>query len=163
MILDGVKKLKVQKSSVVLDKFKKMIEIVNTVAVVLKKGRSECVYQRAIAQELQELGIQHVCEETMPIFYKDKFVGNERADIVLYSYIDMIIELKAISTTLKSEHFFQTISYMRQKKYRYGMLVNYSQSFTRGVEVWFIQVVGDKAYKIDPLDFSLVYLHDYSY
>ena len=140
-----------------------LVNIVKTVGSILKKGRSECVYQNAILHELQLRGIQYTSEESLPLLYKNSFIGLTRADILLYSWFKIIIELKATTTELLHYQLFQTIGYMRQKGYCYGMLVNFNQSFGGQIEIWFIMLIDDKPYKINPKDFSYVSLKDYSF
>lgn len=145
------------------DKMLELVKMVTTVGALLKKGRSECVYQNAILRELQLRGIQHTSEESLPLTYKGAFIGLTRADILLYSWFQIVIELKATTTELFHYQFFQTIGYMRQKGYCYGMLVNFNQSFTGKIEIWFIMLIDDKPYKLNPADFSYVALRDYNF
>lgn len=45
--------------------------------------------------ELQSRNIQYTEEETIPIIYNDRVVGQERLDIILNNWFELIIELKA--------------------------------------------------------------------
>lgn len=108
------------------------------VAKGLMKGRTENVYQSALAVELQNDGIRYSTEETIPIIYRGVAVGYERLDIALISWLNIIIELKATSTDIKYEHYFQVLNYMRYKQYKYGVVINYCQTNTKGVQLTFV-------------------------
>ena len=146
-----------------LHKMNELVEMFKEVASVLKKGRTETVYQNAITVELQERGIQYTEEETMPIYYKGKYVGQERLDIVLHTWLQVIIELKATATEIKSDNLWQVISYMRYKKYTKGVVVNYNQSPNKQLSYTFVLIQEDKPYIYDIETSSLTELTDYAY
>jgi GxxExxY protein len=146
-----------------LHKMNELIEIFQEVAGALKKGRTETVYQNAITVELQERGIQYTEEETMPIYYKGKFVGQERLDIVLHTWLQIIIELKATTTDIKSDNLWQVISYMRYKKYTKGVVVNYNQSPNKQLSYTFVLLQEDRPYIYDLETSTLTELTDYAY
>ena len=146
-----------------LHKMNELVEMFKEVASVLKKGRTETVYQNAITVELQERGIQYTEEETMPIYYKGKYVGQERLDIVLHTWLQIIIELKATATEIKSDNLWQVISYMRYKKYTKGVVVNYNQSPNKQLSYTFVLIQEDKPYIYDMETSSLTELTDYAY
>ena len=89
-----------------IEKMKTIVEILHEVASILKKGRTECVYQNAILHELQDRNIHYTKEETIPILYKGKYVGQERLDIIIHVWLDIILELKAVATDIKPEHYW---------------------------------------------------------
>jgi len=146
-----------------LHKINELIEMFKEVASVLKKGRTETVYQNAITVELQERGIQYTEEETMPIYYKGKYVGQERLDIVLHTWLQIIIELKATSTEIKSDNLWQVISYMRYKKYTKGVVVNYNQSPNKDLTYSVVLLQEDRPYIYDLETGALTELTDYAY
>ena len=146
-----------------LEKVNEILLIFKEVARILKKGRTETVYQNAIAVELQQRGIQYTEEETMPIYYKGKFVGQERLDIVLHNWLQIIIELKATTTDIKSDNLWQLISYMRYKKYKYGIVVNYNQSPSKDLLYSLVLLQEERAYVYDLETGALVELTDYAY
>ena len=146
-----------------LHKMNELVEMFKEVASVLKKGRTETVYQNAITVELQERGIQYTEEETMPIYYKGKYVGQERLDIVVHTWLQIIIELKATATEIKSDNLWQVISYMRYKKYTKGVVVNYNQSPNKQLSYTFVLIQEDKPYIYDMETSSLTELTDYEY
>ena len=146
-----------------LDKMNTLIGIVKEVANGLKKGRSECVYQKAIGHELQQLGIHYTEEETMPILYKGLYVGQERLDIVLNSWLKIVLELKATTTDIKSEMIWQVVSYLRYKNYDLGLIVNFNQSPSKDINYSFVVLQEDIPYVYDPITGMGMPLLDYNY
>jgi GxxExxY protein len=146
-----------------LHKMNELVEMFQDVANGLKKGRTETVYQNAITVELQERGIQYTEEETMPIYYKGKFVGQERLDIVLHNWLQIIIELKATTTDIKSDNLWQVISYMRYKKYTKGVVVNYNQSPNKQLSYTFVLLQEERPYIYDLETGAFTELTDYAY
>jgi GxxExxY protein len=110
-----------------------LTQIVQEVGSILKKGRMECVYQQAIAHELQNHKIIYTSEEVVPIRYKSISIGFERMDIYLPQE-NIVLELKATSSDIKPEYLWQLTNYMREKKSRLGLLVNFNQSLNKGVQ-----------------------------
>lgn len=110
-----------------------LTQIVQEVGQILKKGRVECVYQQAIAHELQLRGIHYTSEEVVPIRYKTISIGFERMDIYLPQE-NIVLELKATSSDIKPEYLWQLTNYMREKKSKLGLLVNFNQSLNKGVQ-----------------------------
>jgi len=111
------------------------------VATGLGKGHVEGVYQQALSYELQDVGIRHVMEETMPILYKGRPVGgghSQRLDIMLLNFLPFIFELKAVSKPICPEHHWQLVRYMVYKKQPYGAVVNFNQSDKGTLEIQFI-------------------------
>lgn len=146
-----------------LEKINEILFIFKEVARILQKGRTETVYQNAISVELQQRGIQYTEEETMPIYYKGKFVGQERLDIVLHNWLQIIIELKATTTDIKSDNLWQVISYMRYKKYKYGVVVNYNQSPNKDLLYSVVLLQEDRPYVYDLETGDMTELTDYAY
>jgi GxxExxY protein len=144
-------------------KMEELMELLMEVATTLRKGRSESVYQNAILLELQEKGVKYTTEETIPILYKGKFVGIERIDIAFQSWLPLIIELKAVSTDVKPEHFWQVLSYMRTKETKFGMVVNFNQSLTKDLEMEFVFLHKDQPYRVNLVEDTLMPIQDYDY
>lgn len=132
-----------------LVKFGKLVQIIKMVGLGLGKGRSESVYQNAIIYELQLAGAKYAREETVPIHYKNAYVGQERIDITVHDWLDIIIELKAVNSEIKPEHHWQIISYMKYKKYDYGLIVNYNQSPNKDLSYMFIVINNGISYMYD--------------
>ena len=142
-------------------KFNELIKIWKEVATILKKGHQESVYRDAVCIELQNLGIQYDKEETMPIIYKGRTIGQIRADIVLYNWLPIIIELKAVSTEIKQKHTWQCIRYMKSKNYKYGAIVNFTDSETDELSYLFIISTEDKHFVYCPETDETSVLRDY--
>ena len=94
------------------------------VGQVLEKGRSECVYQKALSVELNRMGLETLSEEIIPIQYKDVVVGFERSDLVL-PQVEMILELKVVPK-ITTDHHWQLIHYLKAKKFKVGIVINFS-------------------------------------
>jgi len=144
-------------------KFGALVRIIKEVGFVLGKGRSESVYQNAIIHELQVLGIKNTREETVPIYYKNIYVGQERLDIAIHEWLDLIIELKAVTSEIKSEHYWQILSYMTYKNYKYGLVVNYNQSPSKDLSYMFVVVEKGIPYMYDYESKITMEISDYGY
>ena len=131
------------------DKMRILREKFNDVAKGIMKGRTENVYQSAVAMELQEMGVRYTTEETIPTLYKGIAVGFERMDIALLTWLNLIIELKAVSADIKPDNHFQVLNYMRYKNYKYGVVVNFCQASARPIQVNFIMQECERAWLID--------------
>jgi GxxExxY protein len=142
-------------------------EICWEVAMTLKKGRVECVYQNAICQELQLRNIRYVSEETIQITYKGVGIGIERIDICIYDWcassFQFIFELKATGSEIKPENLWQVISYLNHKKILYGAVVNFNQSVKGGLEIQFLVSHNEKWYVYDVPTGQGKEMVDYSY
>ena len=129
----------------------------------LKKGRTESVYQNALTVELQIKGIQYTEEETIPIMYKERAVGQERIDIILQSWFPVIIELKATTGDIKPDNLWQLLNYMRYKGFAMGVVVNFSQAVTKTISYQFVVSRGTKHYTFDPKSKAFEEITDYEY
>lgn len=158
--------LPAQKNSNLIDQDDKvklldLIKIWKEVANVLKKGHQESVYRDAICIDLQGLSIQYDKEETMPIIYKGRTIGQIRADIVLYSWLPIVIELKAVSSEIKQKHTWQCVRYMKAKNYKYGAVVNFTDSETDTLSYVFIVSINEIFTVYCPETDDTVILKDY--
>jgi GxxExxY protein len=151
---------------VVYEKFGVLINIIKDVALGLGKGRSESIYQNAIIHELQALNIKYTREETVSILYKGYYVGQERLDIAINEWLggwDLIIELKAVTSDIKPEHYWQIISYMEWKNCNYGLIVNYNQSPNKNLSYMFVVIENGRPYMYDYESKLAVEITDYKY
>ena len=129
------------------EKLKIILEMLKDVGKELLKGRSESVYQNAICNELQEHSITYSREEVIPILHKGKFVGHERADIIIDpTFLPIVLELKAVKMDITPQDIWQCLSYMRYKKFPYGIVINYNQSSYKGLEIKVIIVHNGNPY-----------------
>lgn len=122
----------------VTEKLSSILAMCNEVSKELKKGFSESVYEEALCIELQLKGIQYSTQEVIPITYKDRYVGQNRLDIILHSWLKIIIELKATSNAIKPDERWQVVRYMSRKDYLYGVVINFNQSTHGELEISFI-------------------------
>ena len=115
----------------------------------LGKGRAECVYQNAMCQELQMANIRYIAEETLRITYNGVFVGHERADIHIVEPYNMVLEMKATSSEIKPDEFWQVISYMKTVGAKFGAVINFNQSPSKMLQVEFIIINNSTSYIYD--------------
>ena len=93
-------------------------------------GFQEVIYQRALAWELKQRGLDFAREIEQDIFYKDlpDPIGTRRADFVVEGKV--LVELKAI-IQLEDVHLAQTLNYLKAYKLDVGLLINFgSKSLT---------------------------------
>ncbi len=87
-------------------------------------GFQEVVYQRCLAIELKNIGLDFVREKEMDLTYKNKNVGTRRVDFLVEGKI--MVELKAI-TKLEDVHLAQTINYLEAYELDVGLLINFGE------------------------------------
>jgi GxxExxY protein len=88
----------------------------------LGNGFQEVIYQRALEYEMELQKILFAREFEMPVIYKDKQVGNRRADFLVDSKIS--VELKAL-IKLEPVHLAQAINYLEAYNLEIGLLINF--------------------------------------
>lgn len=90
----------------------------------LGNGFQEVIYQRALAYEFQQAGLQFDREIEQDIFYKDNniAIGTRRADFVVER--NVLVELKAKSQ-LDDVHMAQVLNYLRAYKLEVALLINF--------------------------------------
>ncbi len=96
----------------------------------LGNGFQEVIYQRALAWELSQAGLDYAREIEQQIFYKDlpEPIGTRRADFVVEGKV--LVELKAIKE-LEDVHLAQILNYLKAYKIEVGLLINFgSKSLT---------------------------------
>ena len=96
----------------------------------LGNGFQEVIYQRALAWELKQRGLDFAREIEQDIFYKDlpDPIGTRRADFVVEGKV--LVELKAI-IQLEDVYLAQTLNYLKAYKLDVGLLINFgSKSLT---------------------------------
>lgn len=92
--------------------------------------RQEVIYQRALAWEMGQKGLDFVREIEQGIYYKDlpKPIGTRRADFVVEGKV--LVELKAI-IELEDVHLAQALNYLKAYQLEVGLLINFgSKSLT---------------------------------
>jgi GxxExxY protein len=100
----------------------KIIGCAMKVHSALGNGFQEVIYQRALAIELAEAGLEFVREQEMNIYYKECHVGNRRVDFFIENCV--LVELKAL-TQLEDVHIAQAKNYLEAFKMEVGLLINF--------------------------------------
>lgn len=96
----------------------------------LGNGFQEVIYQRALAWEMSQAGLEFSREIEQDIFYKglQEPIGTRRADFVVEGKV--LVELKAI-IELEDVHIAQVLNYLKAYKLEVGLLINFgSKSLT---------------------------------
>jgi GxxExxY protein len=101
----------------------------------LGNGFQEVIYQRALAYEMSQVGLNFFREIEHDIFYKDLIqpIGTRRADFVVEGKV--IVEIKAVME-LQEAHWAQILNYLKIYHIEVGLLINFgakSLSFKRFV------------------------------
>jgi len=88
-------------------------------------GFQEVIYQRCLAIELGNAGIEFLREQEMPIFYEGINVGTRRADFIIAG--EVMVELKAI-IQLEDVHLAQALNYLTAYQIEIGLLINFGSN-----------------------------------
>ncbi len=90
----------------------------------LGPGLLESVYQRILAYELQENGLNVKSELLLPVKYNDKlFDINFQIDILVEDKV--ILELKSVKS-IEDIHYKQLYTYLKLSNKKLGLLVNFN-------------------------------------
>ncbi|MCG8487298.1 MAG: GxxExxY protein [Chromatiales bacterium] len=92
------------------------------VSNVLGAGFFELVYENALCQELDRIGLAFERQKNLHVRYKGQVVGHYIADIVVEN--KLLVELKALSQ-LTREHHAQVMNYLRATGLSVGLLLNF--------------------------------------
>lgn len=96
----------------------------------LGNGFQEVIYQRALAWELGQRGLDYAREIEQDIFYKSlpEPIGRRRADFVVEQKV--LVELKAVKE-LEDVHLAQVLNYLKAYRLEVALLINFgSKSLT---------------------------------
>ena len=104
------------------EKTHKIIGAAMEVHNTLGNGFQEVIYQRALAIELENAGLEFNREQAMDIIYKGKNIGTRRVDFLVEDII--IVEIKAI-VALEEVHLAQAKNYLEAYKKDIGLLINF--------------------------------------
>ena len=88
----------------------------------LGAGFQEVIYQRCLAIELKNAGINFEREVEQLIYYEGKEVGTRRADFVIEQ--QLVVELKAL-VKLEDVHLAQAKNYTVAYNFSKGLLINF--------------------------------------
>lgn len=100
----------------------KVIGCAMKVHAALGNGFQEVIYQRAMALEMADEGINFSREFEMPVLYKQQQIGTRRVDFLAENTLS--VELKAISQ-LEDVHLAQAINYLEAYNLEVGLLINF--------------------------------------
>jgi GxxExxY protein len=83
----------------------------------------EQVYERALANRLNKLGIKAVPQSPLPVFDEDgTLLGDYFADLLVADCL--VIELKACSA-ITNDHVAQLLRYLRSSRIETDLLINF--------------------------------------
>ncbi len=85
-------------------------------------GFLERIYCRALAMELQALGLTVVEEARINVYYVGEIIGEYFADLLVADAV--IVELKAVKK-LVEDHEAQLLNYLKATRYEVGLLLNF--------------------------------------
>lgn len=108
----------------------KIIGAAFAVHTELGPGFKEVIYQRALAYEFRQFGLDFIREYEMDIFYKDipRKLGGRRVDFFVENKV--MVEIKA-RKALEDAHLVQTLNYMRISNIEIGLLLNFGERSLR--------------------------------
>lgn len=102
----------------------KVIGIAIELHKVLGPGLLESVYEKALAYDLQEAGLEVKTQVPMPLIYKEiKQDVGYRLDLLVENKV--IIELKSVEN-LAPVHYAQTLTYLKLSDKKLGLLINFN-------------------------------------
>lgn len=103
-------------------------QIAADVYAILGSGHKEIVYSRAMQVDLRLRSIKYECERVLEVRYKEHYVGEGYADLVVGLGDDsVIVELKAAPCKLGAPEKQQLRNYMNILGIKKGLLVNFPQ------------------------------------
>jgi GxxExxY protein len=103
----------------------KIIRSAMNVHNALGNGFQEVIYQRSLAIELELIGLRFAREFCMPVFYKERRVGERRVDFLVEEKI--CVELKAV-IQLDNAHLAQGKNYLEACNLEVGLLINFGSN-----------------------------------
>ena len=89
---------------------------------VLGPGHLEAHYGNALAIELELRNIRYRREAAVALDYKGHLVGEGKLDFLIED--KLVVELKAVQA-INDVHMAQTISYLRMRDSRAGLILNF--------------------------------------
>ena len=90
----------------------------------LGPGLLETVYENALAEELRYQGVDFDQQKRLPVFYREKMVGEFIIDLVVAN--ELVVELKSVE---HHDPVFETqlLTYMKLGGIRTGLLINFNK------------------------------------
>ena len=108
----------------------KVIKAAIQVHSALGPGLLESVYQKCMAIELDEMGLEYKAEVPLPILYKGNTITEDgfRIDILVEDVI--VAELKSVEL-VKAVHKKQLLTYLRLSDRPLGLLINFNETLLK--------------------------------
>jgi len=103
----------------------KIIKAFYKVYNTLGYGFLEKVYENALVIELKKMGFHISQQYNIKVYYDGVIVGDYFADIIVED--NVIIELKS-AESLREEHKFQLINYLKATEKEVGLLLNFGKT-----------------------------------
>jgi GxxExxY protein len=103
----------------------KIIKAAMTVHSTLSNGFQEVIYQRALAIEMELMGLKFEREMSMRVLYKNVPVGERRVDFFVEQKIS--VELKAVAR-LDNTNLAQGKNYLEAYNLEVGLLINFGSN-----------------------------------
>ena len=103
----------------------KIIGCAMKVHKMMGNGFQDVIYQRCLAIELEQAGIEFLREQEMPIYYEGVHVGTRRADFIVAG--EVMVELKAM-IKLEDVHLAQALNYLTAYQIDKGLLINFGSN-----------------------------------
>ncbi len=111
-----------------LDELNKLSGVIVDAAMEVHRemgpGLFEKIYEESLERELKARGLSVERQLAVYVSYKGEPISEEAYRIDLFVEGEIVVELKAV-TTLLPVHHAQLMSYMRLKKKRVGLLINF--------------------------------------
>lgn len=99
----------------------------------LGSGYTEAVYDKAMQVGLRLAKVKYEGQKVVELTYKDHYVGEGYLDIIAHFGKErMIIELKAVGSSLGAAEEQQIRNYMKLLKVKSGLLINFQQPSKAG-------------------------------
>ena len=104
---------------------KRVIGCAIEVHKTLGPGLLESIYEAALCQELNSVGLGFVRQQKLPVVYKGQALDCEfRMDLVVENAL--VVEIKAVQALLPL-HEAQLLTYLKLSGLRAGLLLNFSE------------------------------------
>lgn len=101
---------------------RKVIHCAQNVSIGLGFGFLEAVYENSLVLELDIAGLMYHKQQELPVYYRDRLVGQYRADFVVEG--KLIVELKALSR-INGQHEAQVLNYLKASGMTVGLILNF--------------------------------------
>lgn len=95
----------------------------------LGTGLLESVYEKCLQYELEQAGYRAETQVPVPMNYKEiKFEAGFRIDLLVENKV--LVEIKSVES-LAPVHFAQTLTYLRMKNIKLGLLINFNNKLLK--------------------------------